>query len=361
MRCKRSLLIVLPLVFLAACSHIEQRPGARPLSENEKTLDGSPPLIIAHRGASGYLPEHTLAAYERAVEMGADFIEPDLVVTKDGYLIARHENEFSSTSDVAERYPNRKTTKEIEGRKVSGWFTEDFTLAEIRSVRARERLSFRPQEFNGKFAIPTLQEVLALVRRMEKKFGRKIGVYPELKHPTFFRKQGLPLEDRLLMELGQADFSPDADLVFIQSFEAESLKELAKKSRWKLVQLLERDSFLGSTISDAKLNEIRTYAAGIGPDKRLILPEGLLPGLSSPTDLVKRAHAAGLFVHAYTFRSERNFLAAVYNDDPEREYFDFFALGVDGVFSDFSDQAVRARERFLARNSSAGRSVTQQK
>jgi glycerophosphoryl diester phosphodiesterase len=321
------------------------------------------PIIIAHRGASGYRPEHTLAAYELAIEMGADFIEPDLVATRDGVLIARHENEISETTDVTDHaeLADRKTTKRIDGVEVTGWFTEDFTLAEIKTLRAKERLAFRNQDFNGRFEVPTFAEVLDLARQKSAETGRTVGVYPETKHPTYFRSIGLPLEEPLLAALESAGYRGRSAAVYIQSFETGNLRELRKRTDLPLIQLIDAtgqpyDLALagdGRTCRDltapAGLAEIATYADGIGPDKRLIVPAGLDGRLLEPTSLVEDAHRAGLLVHPWTFRSDGSFLAAEYGGEPEREYNQFFSLGVDGVFSDFSDVAARARQRWSAR------------
>jgi glycerophosphoryl diester phosphodiesterase len=320
-----------------------------------KNLPVLHPIVIAHRGASGYRPEHTLASYELAIGMGADFIEPDLVSTKDGVLIARHENEISETTDVADRpeFVDRRTVKRIDGREVTGWFTEDFTLAEIKTLRARERLPFRDQSFNGRFEVPTFAEVLALARRKSPGTGRTIGVYPETKHPSYFRSLGLPLEEPLL-----ADLREIALPVYIQSFEVANLQELRKVTDLPLIQLLEIAgqpwdfAVAGDTrtyqnlATPAGLEAIATYADGIGPDKRMIVPAGPDGRLLPPATLVEDAHRAGLLVHPWTFRSDGTFLAAEYGGDPEREYEQFFALGVDGLFSDFSDAAAGARERW---------------
>jgi glycerophosphoryl diester phosphodiesterase len=322
-----------------------------------KNLPVLHPIVIAHRGASGYRPEHTLASYELAIGMGADFIEPDLVSTKDGVLIARHENEISETTDVASRpeFADRRTVKRIDGREVAGWFSEDFTLTEIKTLRARERLPFRDQSFNGRFEVPTFAEVLALARRKSAEKGRTIGVYPETKHPSYFRSLGIALEEPLLAELRDAGATP----AYIQSFEVENLRELRKVTALPLIQLLEAagqpwdftvagDSRTYQDLATpAGLAEIATYADGIGPDKRMIVPAGPDGRLLPPTPLVEDAHYAGLLVHPWTFRNDGSFLAAEYAGDPEREYEQFFALGVDGLFSDFSDTASGARERFV--------------
>ena len=312
------------------------------------------PLTIAHRGASGYRPEHTLASYELAIGMGADFIEPDLVSTKDGVLIARHENEISGTTDVAAHpeFANRKATKNIDGHEVTGWFTEDFTLAEIKTLKARERLDFRDQSYNGQFEVPTFSEVIDLAKRKSAETGRTIGVYPETKHPTYFRSIGLPLEEPLLAELR----GWKAPVVYIQSFEVGNLKNIRKLTDLPLIQLIEAE---GKPWDDPRtyrdmatpdgLKEIAKYADGIGPDKRMIVPIGPDGRLLPPTSLVKDAHVAKLLVHPWTFRSDGSFLAPEYGGDPGKEYDQFFSLGVDGLFSDFSDTAFKAREAWRQR------------
>jgi len=311
------------------------------------------PLVIAHRGASGHLPEHTLEAYKLAIDMGADFIEPDLVSTKDGVLIARHENELSDTTDVAEKFPARKTKKTIDGRETEGWFSEDFTLAEIKTLRAKERLAFRDQASNGKFAVPTFAEVLALINASK----RPVGVYPETKHPTYFAKLGLGLEDKLLKDLAAAKLDKAVGRVFIQSFEVTNLKNLKTRTTLPLVQLFgdpgERPYdqeaagaalTYGDMATNAGLRDVASYAAGVGPYKAYIIPMTREGVTSAPTDFVVRAHAAELKVHPYTFRSEARYLAPSYNADPTAEYCAFFAQGIDGLFSDFPDAALKARD-----------------
>ncbi len=312
------------------------------------------PLIIAHRGASGYLPEHTLEGYARAIEMGADFIEPDLVSTKDGVLIARHENEMSETTDVAAKFPDRKTKKVIDGRTVDGWFSEDFTLAEIKTLRAKERLSFRDQANNGKFQVPTFAEVLALVNAAK----RPVGVYPETKHPTYFAGLGLALEAPLLEDLRSAKLDGATSRVFIQSFEVSNLKALKTRTNLPLVQLLGEATerpfdqeaaggplTYGDMATSKGMIEIATYAAGIGPYKAYIIGVDREGNAAAPTDFIARAHAAGLKVHPYTFRSEERYLAKAFKADPIAEYCAFFAAGVDGLFSDFADTALKARDK----------------
>ncbi len=348
------------------------------------TLTGAPPIVIGHRGASGYRPEHTLASYELAIALGADYIEPDLVSTKDGVLIARHENEISGTTDVADRpeFASRKTTKEIDGVKVTGWFTEDFTLEEIKTLRAKERIpKIRPEsaKFDGQFEVPTLQEVIDLAKKKSIETGRTIGIYPETKHPTYFDSINLSLEEPLVKIL-QANGLADADdPVFIQSFETANLKQLNEIIDVPLVQLLDASDAqpydfvasgnprtYGDLITPEGLAEIAEYADGIGPWKRLIIPaetvdrngdgqpddlngDGEISDadrlLQEPTSLVDDAHAAGLLVHPYTFRNEDFFLAADYNGNPRWEYRQFFRLGVDGLFSDNPDTAFAVRNR----------------
>jgi glycerophosphoryl diester phosphodiesterase len=321
------------------------------------------PLVIAHRGASGYRPEHTLASYELAIEMGADFIEPDLVITRDGVLIARHENEISETTDVADRpeFAARRTVKRVDGVEVEGWFSEDFTLAEIKTLRARQRLPFRDRSWDGRFEVPTFAEVLGLARRKSAETGRTIGVYPETKRPTYFRSLGLPLEEPLLADLEAAGFRGRDAAVYIQSFETANLKALRERTDLPLVQLLddggqpydfEADGDPGNdgvTYHDlatpAGLAGIARYADGIGPNKRLILPAGPDGRLLAPTSLIDDAHRVGLRVHPWTLRSDAPFLAPDYGGDPAREVEQLLALGVDGLFTDFPDLAVRLLRR----------------
>jgi glycerophosphoryl diester phosphodiesterase len=302
----------------------------------QKPVGAASPIIIGHRGASGHRPEHTLASYRLAAMMGADFIEPDLVSTKDGVLIARHENEIGGTTDVAVKFPDRKRTKRIDGVDVTGWFTEDFTLAEIKTLRAKERLAFRSHEFDGQFDVPTFDEVIELAQKAGAEAGRAIGVYPETKHPTYFRSIGLSLEDRLLASLDRHGWNRRDSPVFIQSFE-DNLRMLRTKTRVRMIRLLE-----GETPTDAELREIATYADGIGPNSHLVIPVDAERRVQPPTDLVRRAHAAGLLVHVWTLRAEPVFLSPSYHGDFDAEFRHFRDLGVDGIFTDFPDVAVRA-------------------
>jgi glycerophosphoryl diester phosphodiesterase len=298
------------------------------------------PLVIAHRGASGERPEHTLAAYALAIDQGADVIEPDLVPTRDGVLVARHENEIGGTTDVADHsvLADRRTTKTIDGRAVTGWFTEDFTLAELKTLRARERIpDLRPAnaQYNGRFEVPTLAEVIALAQ------ARGVGVYPETKHPTYFAAIGLPTDGPLVEALHAAGWRDEAAPVFVQSFEVANLKAIAVMTRLRLIQLIDAEgapadgaehSYAAMT-TPAGLARIARYAWGIGPAKSL-LGDGTL---------VRDAHGAGLCVHPWTFRAENRFLDAPHRrgDDPAAhgdlagEIGAALRLGVDGFFTDF--------------------------
>jgi len=295
------------------------------------------PIVIGHRGASGHRPEHTLESYTLAVKMGADFIEPDLVSTKDGVLIARHENEIGGTTDVADRFPDRKRTKTVDGQAITGWFTEDFTLAEIKTMRARERLPFRSHAYDGQFQIPTFVEVIELAQKLGAGRGRPVGVYPETKHPTYFRGIGLPLEEPLLASLAKHGWNQKQSPVFIQSFEDGNLRALRSKTTVRLIQLVST----AAQVTDDRLKQIASYADGIGAEKSLVVPVAADGSLRPPTDLVTRAHAAGLLVHIWTIRVDKEFLPAGYHGDAGAEFRQFRELGVDGVFTDFPDVAVK--------------------
>ncbi len=326
------------------------------------------PIVIGHRGCSGERPEHTALAYQRAIEQGADFIEPDLVPTKDGHLVARHENEIGGTTDVASRpeFAARKTTKTIDGEQVTGWFTEDFTLAELKTLRARERLPrLRPASaaFDGRAHILTFEEVVAIASAGGKLTGRTIGVYPELKHPTYFASIGLPTEDRLVAKLKTLDLNSAKAPVFIQCFEVGPLKRLRAKTPARLVFLVASEGGpadlptvrYADLVTAQGLKEVAVYADGLGPEKTMVVPQSadaLLPA----TDLVKNAHAAGLVVHPWTVRAENYFLpTSLRKGDPSAPDFlarhgdatavlkALYAAGVDGVFSDFPALAVAAR------------------
>lgn len=330
------------------------------------TLDGKPPLVIAHRGASGYRPEHTLASYTLAIEMGADYIEPDLVATRDGRLIARHEPLLDDTTDVKSRpeFASRRTTKELDGKSVTGFFASDFTLAEVKQLRAVQPNPARSKEYDGRFEIPTFEEILQLAERESSQRGRIIGVYPETKHPSFHLTLDLPLEERLLEALRRHKLDRPDGPVFIQSFESANLQYLRAQTRLPLVQLLDDGALqydaTGKRVVGVKipqygdprggaapqsLEDIARYANAIGPWKRQIMRDVKAPQLL-PTTLIEQAHAAGLRVHTYTFRSEPATLAPEYGNDPQREYRQFYQLGIDGVFTDFADAALEARRSF---------------
>ncbi|WP_439674087.1 glycerophosphodiester phosphodiesterase [Embleya sp. MST-111070] len=326
------------------------------------------PIVIGHRGASGYRPEHTLESYRLAIRMGADYIEPDLVSTKDGVLVARHENEISGTTDVAAHpeFAARKTTKTIDGTPVTGWFTEDLTLAELKTLRAKERLpQVRPTNttFDGKFEVPTFQEVLDLARTEGRRLDRTIGVYPETKHPSYFQSIGLALEEPLVRVLKQNRLTGRKDKVFIQSFETANLRKLDRMTDNKLIQLLDAsgrpyDLVVANdprTYQDLakpeNLKWIHSYADGIGVNKNLIVPRDAAGKLLAPTSVIRDAHRNQLLVHAWTFRAENQFLPLDFRlgadpnarGDITSEYELFYGLGLDGVFADHPDTAVAAR------------------
>lgn len=328
------------------------------------------PIVIAHRGASGYLPEHTLAAYTTAIYQGADFIEPDLVSTKDGELIARHDNVLNLTTDVAAHpeFADRKATKTIDGIAVTGWFSEDFTLAEIKTLRAIERIpDTRPANtrFDRQFEIPTLQEIIDLARAMKRVTGREIGLYPETKHPTYFASLGLSLEEPLVWTLHRNGYNNPRDKVFIQSFETANLKRLHRMTRIPLVQLFSATgqpydvvarggSLTYQDMATASgLRDIARYAQGVGPDKTMIIPltaQGEL-NAENATNFVRDAHLAGLVVHPYTFRAENRFLPMNLRDGQDlnaRGHADeeikvFLKVGIDGFFTDYTDVGLKAR------------------
>lgn len=309
-------------------------------------------LVIAHRGASAERPEHTLAAYERAIDQGADYIEPDLVVTKDFQLVARHENELSGTTDVASRpeFEDRRRTKTVEGQTVAGWFSEDFTLAELRTLRARERVpNVRPASatYDGLYQIATFAEIVGLVRAKEAETGRKIGLYPELKHPTLMLQQErIDMVDLIVRELRQLDLDREDARVFIQVFEIAPLQRLKRQVKVPLILLIssqggpydEPGMRWADMITPSGLAEVAKYADGIGP----WLGHVLDPATMQPTSLVRDAHAAGLKVHPWTLRKENGFLPAALQTAggpaDEGNYQALFraaiASGADGLFTD---------------------------
>ena len=307
--------------------------GAVLMTESSKAAD-SRPFVIAHRGASGYVPEHTLAGYFIAIQQGADYVEPDLVLSRDGALLARHENEIGGTTDVASHpeFAARKATKDIDGEAVTGWFTEDFSLAELKTLRARERLpDLRKSNtrYDGVFSIPTFDEVLDLVAAADAQRAAnaraagltpppRIGVYPETKHPSYFAKLGLHFDDRMLEALSRHGYGKRSDPICLQSFEVANLKTLRRRTDLPLVQLVAPtgqpfDFTLAGDkrgyhdlMSDAGLAEIATYADAIGPHKWMVVQFG--NGEARDTGLARRARAAGLGIHVWTLRAENEFL-----------------------------------------------------
>nr|WP_262408224.1 glycerophosphodiester phosphodiesterase [Sphingopyxis sp. OPL5] len=329
------------------------------MAAQQPTLDGKAPIVIAHRGASGERPEHTLEGYLLAIDLGADYIEPDLVLTKDGVLVARHENEISETTDVADHpeFADRKATKRIDGTEFTGWFTEDFTLAELKTLRAKERLpQLRSTDYDGRYEIPTFEEILDLLVRVNKGRKEPVGVYPETKHPSYFASIGLPHEATLLATLDRYGYRGRSAPVFIQSFEVANLKAIRARSDLPLIQLMDGE---GGPADDAKttyaamatpagLKAIAAYADGIGPNKAMVIPRGALGTLGEPTTLVADAHAAGLKVHPWTFRRENYFLPLADkgginpagHGDLGAEIDAYLKTGIDGLFSDNPREAV---------------------
>jgi glycerophosphoryl diester phosphodiesterase len=386
------LALVCSSVLLSACSS-----SGSPSQTGFSTLDGKAPLVIAHRGASGYLPEETLEAYVRAIELGADVIEMDLISTKDGVLMTRHDPNLAFSTDVAKHpeFASRKKTIQVDGETQTGWFSDEFTFAEIRTLGAISTDAERPQQFNGQFKVPTFQEVIDLAKAQSARTGRTIAIYPETKNPTYFRERGLPLEDKLIAMINAEGWNSKTAPIYVQSFEPGSLKYMKSKGlNTRLIQLVDGDGidpktgrvtyaiptdrpydwtkagdkrFFDVMATPAGLAEIKTYADGIGPWKRYIISTNGTIGAdgkqvdinrdgklndadstsTSPTSFVADAHKAGLFVHPFTFRDERRRLAADYQGDAKAEYLAFYRAGVDGVFTDFTDTAVAARTQYL--------------
>jgi glycerophosphoryl diester phosphodiesterase len=398
------LLILRPLLLLAlsflllSCNKEEETETQTQVVSKYPTLSGNDPIVVGHRGASGYLPEHTIESYTKAIEMGADFIEPDLVMTKDGQLVVRHEPMLSGTTNVADitAFTSRKTTKNVDGASIEDWFVSDFTLAEIKQLKAKQAFAERPQQFNNLYAIPTLTEVIALAKQKSSEKGRTIGIYPETKHPSFHEDLNLKISDKLLEELTAAGWNNATAPVFVQSFEVSNLQYIRSKSTVKIIQLLSCYDLAmngdlifsvpaGEAISDGKpydwylngdardfdffrtsqgLDFVKTYANGIGPWKPFIISykgfdtnnDGMADDVNvdgkvndsdkealTPSNLIAEAHKRGLFVHAYTFRNEGRRLLRNYYNNPILEYQAFYKLGLDGLFSDFTDTAVQAR------------------
>jgi glycerophosphoryl diester phosphodiesterase len=384
-------------VVLAAGALLSALPSTAHAHERN-ARENSRPLVIGHRGASGYLPEHTLESYALAIELGADYIEPDLVATKDGVLIARHEPNMIGTTNVSQlpQFANRKKTVMVDGVPDTGFFASDFTLAEIKTLRAIQPAGERDQSFNGKFQIPTFDEVIELAQRKGREEGRTIGVYPETKHPTYHQTLGLALEDRVLHALQRRGWNHRGAPVFIQSFEQANLKYLRAKTSVRLVQLVDandvnadgtldftppydrpydwtvagRAGRFADLLTPQGLAEVRTYADGIGPWKPYLISSTCVKLVNNacadvngdgrvndadrkllpPTQVVANAHAQGLLVHPYTFRNEQRRLASDFAGNPVNEYLAFYEIGVDGLFSDFPDTALVARSTWILKN-----------
>jgi glycerophosphoryl diester phosphodiesterase len=385
---------------LTACGGTDTPVTAAPVATTPTpllTLDGKAPLVVGHRGASGYLPEETLEAYTLAIEQGADVIEPDLVSTKDGVLIARHDPNLDYSTNVSTKpeFASRKKTTTVDGETQTGWFTSDFTLAEIKTLGANITDAARPQQFNGQYKVVTFQEIIDLAIAKSKEKGRTIAVYPETKNPTYHRDLGLPLEDKLIEIINKAGWNSKTAPIFVQSFEPSSLKLMRSKGlNTRLIQLIDADDYdlktgkltfaapydrpydwfkagdtrlFSAMVTVAGLTEIKTYADGIGPWKPYIVPvkwdltaagaaidknadgkTDLTDAVSqAPTTLIADAHKLGLTVHGYTFRNEKRRLTFDMAGDPVNEYLQFFRLGIDGLFSDFPDTAVASRAKYL--------------
>jgi glycerophosphoryl diester phosphodiesterase len=332
------------------------------------------PTIIGHRGASGYRPEHTLGSYQLALDLGAHVVEAgDLVPTKDGHLVCRHEPEIGGTTDVADHpeFAGRRTTKLLDGVSVTGWFTEDFTLAELKTLRAIERIpANRPHNtlYNGRWEIPTFEEVLKWQDEQTRKRGKQVWIYPETKHPTYFRKLGLGLEERVAKLLRKYGKDGKNAPVILQSFEPTSIQRLNKLVGNPLVVLLSSATSrpwdfvetgdprtVADLITPKGLKEIAGYAQGIGPTLDLVIPKDANGSLTTPTTLVADAHKAGLILHPYTMRNENPFLPTEYRKGTDADaygdvfgaYRTYFATGIDGVFTDNPDTGLLARQDFV--------------
>lgn len=381
---KKQHLLILGLLYVLAvvsCKKKEDSPAPTvdpptEIPKTWKTLSGAAPLVIGHRGSAGLRPDHTLAGYLLSIEQGADYIEPDLVLTKDSILVCRHEPMISGTTNVKDHpeFASRKTTKLLDGDSITDWFTSDFTLAEIKTLRAIQPLSSSPSNrssaFDGLYTVPTFQEVIELVKSETASKGRIIGIYPETKHPTFHAVRNLPLTDKVLETLQAAGWNHKDAPVYLQSFEVSNLQYARSKSTLKIVQLYDawdvdasgkmvmqapngqpydfvvaKDSRTYNDLAtNAGLDFVKTYANGIGPWKPFIRPYSPDFKKLPATDLIERAHSKNLIVHAYTFRNEGFRLLKDYNNDPILEYKDFYDLGVDGVFTDFTATAIEARK-----------------
>ncbi|OEJ97018.1 glycerophosphodiester phosphodiesterase [Streptomyces thermolilacinus] len=333
------------------------------------------PTVIAHRGASGYRPEHTLGSYQLALDMGAHVIEQDLVPTRDGHLVCRHENDITGTTDVADHpeFASRRTTKTVDGTAITGWFTEDFTLAELKTLRAKERIPGTRRNntlYDGRWTVPSFEEVLRWAEQEGRRRGRPVWLHVETKHPTYFRKLGLGLEERLAKLLRRYGRHRADSPTFLQSFEPTSVQRMARLVDTPRVVLLwtpdDRpydfvDAGDPRTVADLVtprgLDWIASYAQGIGPLLDLVIPKGSDGRLGEPTTLVRDAHARGLVLHPYTLRNENSFLPADFRrgTDPNAygdvfgAYRAYFATGIDGIFTDHPDTALLAAADHRAR------------
>ncbi|WP_069814139.1 glycerophosphodiester phosphodiesterase [Streptomyces sp. TP-A0874] len=332
------------------------------------------PTVIAHRGTSGYRPEHTLGSYQLALDMGAHVIEQDLVPTKDGHLVCRHENDITATTDVADHpeFAGRKTTKEVDGVSITGWFTEDFTLAELKTLRATERIPDVRQRntlYDGRWEVPTFEEVLRWAEREGRRRGRPVWLHVETKHPTYFRELGLGLEEPLAKLLRRHGRHRKHAPNFLQSFEPTSMERLAGLVDCPRVVLLDSPDSrpwdfvetgdprtVADLVEPEGLKWIARFAQGIGPSLTMIIPLDEDGALGEPTTLVQDAHAAGLILHPYTVRNENTFLPTDYRvgTDPNAYgnafgvFQRYFETGIDGIFTDNADTGLLAREDFLA-------------
>ncbi|PSM39869.1 glycerophosphodiester phosphodiesterase [Streptomyces dioscori] len=360
---------------LPATARAAEKHGSGSYNGGYKSLPR--PTVIGHRGASGYRPEHTLGSYQLALDTGAHIIEAgDLVPTKDGHLVCRHEPEIGGTTDVAAHpeFADRKVTKLLDGVSTTGWFTEDFTLAELKTLRAKERVpANRPHNtlYDGRWEIPTFEEVLRWREEQSRKLGRQVWIYPELKHPTYFRKLGLGLEERVAKVLRRHGLHKKNSPVILQSFEPTSIQRLNKLVDNPLAVLLSAVNTrpwdfvetgdprtVADLVKPAGLKWIASYAQGIGPTLDLIIPKDASGNLTTPTTLVRDAHAEGLILHPYTMRNENPFLPANFRKGTDADAYGdafgafatYFATGIDGVFTDNPDTGLLAREDFLKKN-----------
>lgn len=303
----------------------------------------SEPIVIAHRGASGYLPEHTIAAYSLAIDMGADYIEPDLVLTSDGILIVRHDHYLSTTTDIADIGAFTSRKKELDGR--ADWYTEDFTLEEIKQLRARQAFKGRTKKYDGHFKIPTFREVINLVREKSRERGYAVGIYPELKIPQYFKQAGFDIAAIFLAELKASAFDKIDSRIFIQSFDPGILRSLNTRTNLPLVQLVSpmrnKDGMLDPIRPNIALGSIAAYADVVGVHKALIaMPDGTMTGL------VESAHRLNLLVHVWTLRDDA--YPARFFSSADDEIIFFLKSGADGLFTDFPDSAVRVRNRIFS-------------